>query len=272
LTLRPYRGLKLLIYRDPKSRALSYDKLSSTLEDQIPECEVELREDYLAYAMRRWRVNPKETAARLASLRVVDILRCEPVGEPLIGEIAYEERVLQDPSRSTAGILYEGYLFQSFLHSLIPVEERRYGLLHTVLTSRLLVTKEEGEGRAHARTIMLGNPAIISTTGLVEAPALPPEVYMGLWLLSSPDVQRLAVEEERRRLGDMVLSYDDERMTSVVVGYVLQVVFYYLFGEAFCTDPSCRLYNSHTHEELIRAQIKSGGLCHRHQSLLRGLG
>lgn len=272
MTLRPYRGLKILLYKDPTAHTIGYEELHHTLEALIPRSQVELREEFLSYALKHWTVGHREAATTLASLRVVDVLRCEPVGKPLIGEIAYEERALAEPHKRPMGILYEGYLLQSFLLSLIPRSEQLYGQLHTVITSRLLVTKEPDEGRAHARTIILGNPTLISTTGLVEAPALPPEVYMRLQLLSTPDMQRLAIEEARQRLRDRALSIDDERLTEVITGYILQGVFYYLFGEPFCTDADCMFYNAHTHEELINAQIKSGRLCKRHQSMLSQLG
>ncbi|MEM2898210.1 MAG: hypothetical protein QW059_02840 [Nitrososphaerota archaeon] len=271
MTLKPYRGVKLYIYKDPSTRTIRYDELAEYLQGLFPRFKVEVREEILAYAQRNWGVELRAVAYSIASTRVVDVLGCEPVGEPLPGEVAFEEKAITNPGRKVGGILYEGYALQRLLSSLIPKAERRYGTLHTILTHRLLVTKELGEGRGHARTIILGNPVLISTTGLVEAPALPAEVYVKAQLFRGPDMQQLIVAEERQRLGRRVLSFDDERFTEVLKGYTLMGLFYYIFGDPFCGSPSCRLYNAHTHEELIEAQIESGRLCERHQCMLDSL-
>ncbi|MCS7145796.1 MAG: hypothetical protein RMJ28_04595 [Nitrososphaerota archaeon] len=271
MTLRPYRGLRLIIYRDPSTRTLVYEEIAEYLQSLIPLCTIELREEFLTHALREWGAKPRVLARSIASSRVVDILSGEPVGEPLPGEIFFEERALARPDKRVGGILYEGYTFQNILRRLIPSSEMRYGILHTVLTQRLLVTKEWGEGRAHARTIILCNPTLISTTGLVEAPALPPEIYMRLQLLSSPDMQQIVIEEEKQRHRDRVLTLGDERLTEVLKGYTLMGVFYHLFGEAFCGNPRCRLYNAHTHEELIEAQTKGAELCATHRDKLNTL-
>ncbi|GBC71367.1 hypothetical protein HRbin02_01148 [Candidatus Calditenuaceae archaeon HR02] len=271
MSLKPYRGLRLYIYKDPSTRAIRYPELTWYLQEHIPHCTVEVRDEFLTYAREHWGAEPRRLSPAIASARVIDVLRCEPVGEPLPGEVTFEERILSDPARRVGGVLYEGYTLQNLFQSLIPREELRLGILHAILTQRMLVTKELGDGRGHARTIILGQPVLISTTGLVEAPALPREVYVKLQLFRSPDMQQLLLEEERRKLGELVLSPDDERLTEVVKGYVLMGVFYYLFGEAFCDDMRCRLYNAHTHEELVEAQIRSGRLCTTHQQMLDSL-
>ncbi len=268
MTLKPYRGLTLYIYKDPSTRTIRYAELAEYLQEHVPRCGVEVRDEFLTHARKHWGAEPRHLSSSIASARVVDVLECKPVGEPLPGEVAFEERMLLNPDRRVGGVLYEGYMLQSLFQSLIPRDELRYGMLHTILTHRILVTRELGEGRGHARTIILGQPVLISTTGLVEAPALPRDVYVKLQLFKSPDMQQLLLEEERRKLGGRVLSPDDERLTEVVKGYALMGVFYYLFGEAFCGDMRCRLYNAHTHEELVEAQIRSGRLCTTHQQML----
>ncbi|MEM0481835.1 MAG: hypothetical protein QXM16_02975 [Nitrososphaerota archaeon] len=271
MTLKTYRGLKLYIYKDPSTRAIRYAELAEYLQEHVPHCSVEVREDFITHAREYWGAEPRRLSSSIAAARVVDVLGCEPVGEPLPGEVAFEERMLSNPARRVGGVLYEGYTLQNLFQSLILGDEQRYGVLHTILTQRMLVTKELGEGRGHARTIILGQPVLISTTGLVEAPALPRDIYVRVQLFRSPDMQQLLLEEERRRLEGRVLSPDDERLTEVVKGYALMGVFYYLFGEAFCSNMRCRLYNAHTHEELVEAQIRSGRLCAAHQQMLDAL-
>jgi hypothetical protein len=40
-------------------------------------------------------------------------------------------------------------------------------------------------------------------------------------------------------------------------GYVMQAIAYRLWGDPFCGDQNCRLYNAHWQEEVIRAQLES---------------
>jgi len=270
LALRPYRGLRLILYRAP-SQEIRYGELSEYLESLIPSLSVELRGEFLSYTVEAWGVEPRGLARALASTRLVDLVSGEPVGEPLPGEVALEERLLATPCRSVGGVLYEGYALQSLMRGLIPPTERRYGQLHVVLTGRLLATREVGEGRVHARTIILGYPVLLSTSGLIEAPALPPSIYVRLQLIRSPDARLLALEEEKMRLGGYALRYGDERLTEVLKGYVLMGIYYHLFGEAFCGDPKCRLYNAHTQKELIEAQVLGARLCSRHIEMLAKL-
>ena len=48
--------------------------------------------------------------------------------------------------------------------------------VHIVFEDRLMNFSEE-DWRNHSRTIIAGNPSIISTTGIVEAPAKPNNVH-----------------------------------------------------------------------------------------------
>src|SRR5207247_8827695 len=61
--------------------------------------------------------------------------------------------------------------------------------------------------------------------------------------------------------------YDDPHLTEVAKGYALQAAMYHVTKEAFCEDPECRLFNAHWQAEVLRAQIESGSLCHRHTRL-----
>ena len=50
--------------------------------------------------------------------------------------------------------------------------------MHIFLTNRLFATWDEHERRYHARVSLYGFPSIISTTGVVEAPARPRQYYL----------------------------------------------------------------------------------------------
>jgi hypothetical protein len=261
--------LKIALYNDQRLGPIRIEEVADYVRRLFPFVVVEVRDEFLRYAVNVWGADKRWIAYRLASSRVLEATSCKTVDEPLPGEVFYEERAIFDLSMTLLGVAYEGYALQELFSSLIPREEKRYSLQHIILTSRLLVTREPREGRGHARTIILGIPALISISGIVEAPALEPYTYLKLQFIRSPDLQSLFLEEERRRLG--AIRYGDERLTEVVKGYVLQAIFYHLTGEPFCSDKHCRLYNAHTQEELIEAQITSGRLCKKHEEILRKL-
>ncbi|MEE9365582.1 MAG: DUF6775 family putative metallopeptidase, partial [Dehalococcoidales bacterium] len=109
-------------------------------------------------------------------------------------------------------------------------------------------------------------PSVISTTGIIEAPAKPREYY-----LLKQQYERLgkAPDELKERYRGRFIDYGDERLTEVAKGYAMQAVFYSLVGEPFCEDKGCRLYNAHWQEDLIFAQLESGyEFCPRHAELL----
>jgi hypothetical protein len=57
-------------------------------------------------------------------------------------------------------------------------------------------------------------------------------------------------------------------MADAAAGYVLQAMFFFLTGgEPFCDNNSCRLYNAHWQEDLIRMQVQNPTLCLKHRSI-----
>ena len=260
---------RIVLYDDRSSTNLKITEIAEFLRFLLPTLEVEVRED--PFTRYRGRYDPEKLARWLASIRVVDAVTGGLNSDPLIPEVEYELRRVLDPSLSCRGVLYDGYELMSLIADLIPVEERNRRTLHVVFTGRLVGTKEQGEDRVHARVVILGNPAIVSTTGAVEAPARPREYYLAVMLSRNPLVQQMTVKAGRASGGWDWLEHDDPRLTEVMKGYALQAVFYYFLGEAFCTEIDCRLYNAHRQSELIRSQLLSGKLCKKHEGMLRTL-
>jgi hypothetical protein len=169
-------------------------------------------------------------------------------------------------------------------HDEVPLDPRSSrgyprsrGFIHVIFTSRLFGTFETSGSlnilpldhyprsqRYHARVILTGLPSLISTSGIVEAPARPKEYY---WLKAGfiqggKDVKELDLIYKGR-----FIEYDDPRITSVLGPYVLQAIFYELTGNPFCDNPSCSLYNSHWQEEVLKAQLE-GKLCEEHRDII----
>ncbi len=253
---------KVILYDEGIPRVLNIAEIAEYLREKLTTVEVELRESPFCSVADRL----SDYAQRIASLKIQDATKPMLSGQgPLYGEIEYEKRRISGKTKAF-GVLYEGLALQRIFRELIPREERSLNLVHIVFTNRLLATWEAADRRYHARTSLYGLPSIISTTGIVEAPAKPREYYLRKQQceIIGKDPQELK-ESFRGRFID----YDDERLTEVVKGYAMQAVFYSLIGNPFCQDRGCRLYNAHWQEELVFAQLESQyEFCPRHAGLL----
>lgn len=188
----------------------------------------------------------KSLAKEFARAKVVDPYKEELNPDPLPAEIEYESKVLLEQKPS--GLLYNGFCLQEIFRKLLPGGEHNLAHAHIIFTSRLFGTF--ADNRYHARVAVFGTPTLISTTGLVEAPAKPREFYLRKQL--GEDIIRL-----KEKFKGRFIDYDDERLTEVMKGYVMQAVFYHASGNPFCDDPHCRLYNAHWQSEVIKAQLES---------------
>jgi hypothetical protein len=201
-------------------------------------------------------------AEKIATCRITS-LENYSVGEPFPAEIDFEYRVLKGLSKPLKGLLYDGFMFQ---HTLGQICNSPF--LFVYITDRLICTMGQ-DGKYHARTIILGNPAIISTTGLVEGPAKDTSYYRVKSVLSniSPEAEfKLEIGA-----GKNYLSIDDRRINRIIPGYILQAVFFNYTSEPFCVDKMCRLYNAHWQKEMLMCQLQKGiGLCIKHRKKMCG--
>jgi hypothetical protein len=165
-------------------------------------------------------------------------------------------------------ILYDGFMMQRLFDTMINENEANTDHVHIVFEDRLICTFSEEDWRYHARTVVGGSPSIISTTGIIEAPAKPKEWYMKQMHLATYGVD-LDDENEEVSNEKKYLDYGDYRINFIAVGYVLQALFFFITeGDPFCKDSNCRLYNAHWQEELIHSQIETERLCNEHAILL----
>lgn len=185
---------------------------------------------------------------------------------PLPEEVEFERNTGSVKSQSI--VCYDGFELQNALGKLIPKEELSEDVFHIVFTNKLVCTYDYTDYRYHGRALIGSNPALISTTGIIEAPAKPREYYTELIAHSRAGINVDALKEKFR---GTFLEYHDPRLSQIVQGYVLQAIFYYETQEAFCDRIDCRLYNAHWQKELLHSQIEVGKLCERHQDILESL-
>lgn len=251
------------IYDEPSSPSFKIGEIADFLKEMLPTVDISMRKEFFSFHSQ----NHDELAKELASSKVRGIEGAQEEIEPLYGEVQFEKRILTEPHRRITGILYDGFKLQKVFRDILPEKESHLDIGHIAFTNRLICTYEKGDNRYHARVIMCGFPSLISTTGIVEAPAKPKEFYVIKQKYHALGTEP-PVEELKALIEGKFIDYDDENMTRAFRGYVLQAIFYHSTGEPFCEDKDCMLFNAHWQEEVINAQIVSGQLCERHRGLL----
>ena len=255
------------IYQGAETDSIDSEELASYLKTLVKKAAVEVHPEFFHYVLDSNNTQVKEDsvneiAARLAGLKIRDISTKDVCAEPLQAEIDFEMRNLKKISAKTFGLIYEGFKLQQLYRDFLPVEERDIQHLHLIFTNQLFATWDENDLRYHARAGVFGFPSVISTAGIVEAPAKPRDYYLKKQL--GEDVHTLKDE-----YGDSFIDYKDPRMTEVVKGYAAQALFYYLAGYPFCEDCNCRLFNAHRQSEMLQAQLLSPyEFCPEHQEVL----
>ncbi len=259
--------MEIILYNEGTTRELDIEAIAQYLTQKMGEVRVEVRGNPFDFSLSQDKLS--DYARKIASCKIQGISqKILPGQEPLYGEIEYEKRRILGKTRSF-GILYDGFHLLRIFCEIMPREERSLEFVHIFFTNRLFATWDGGNKRYHLRTSVYGVPSIISTTGLVEAPAKPREYY-----LLKQQYERLGKDltELKERFKGSFIDYEDEHLTEVMKGYAMQAVFYALTSDPFCEDKDCRLYNAHWQEELIFAQLEGEyEFCGRHTKILEGL-
>lgn len=263
----------IILYNGSSACTLDAGAITDYLRSQIPKLHIELRpkftDHYLAcFSQEHADAELDKLAQQVASCRVRNLMMQWTPIKPMYGEVAYEKRRLQGKSKGI-GVLYDGFGLSAVFFRLIPDEERSAEYCHILLTDQLFGTWDENDRRYHARVGVFAQLSILSTTGLVEAPAKPRDFYILKQQYQLLGNDSLVVAQLKERFKKQFIDYDDERLTEVMKGYAMQAVFFHLTGEPFCPEPTCRLYNAHWQEEVIQAQLESKPeFCAKHRQIL----
>ncbi|MFQ6043678.1 MAG: DUF6775 family putative metallopeptidase [Candidatus Poribacteria bacterium] len=266
----------IYLYSGSSAKTLNVEELADYLRTQLPKCRISVRMDITDYYFNQLPSEQADAeldklAHQIAACRVRNLMAPWTPIEPMYGEIAYEKRRLQGKSKAV-GVLYDGFELSAVFFRLIDNSEKNRNCCHIVLTDQLFGTWDEDDRRYHARVGVFAQPSILSTTGLVEAPAKPKDFYVLKRQSQILGQNDLAVAKLKEEFRGRFIDYDDERLTEVMKGYVMQAVFYQLTGEPFCPEPTCRLYNAHWQEEVIQAQLgNKTEFCVKHSRILADL-
>lgn len=255
------------LYRDSSAKNLDLSEISEYLVEKGIFGEVEVRESFL----KKYGSPLRETAEKLAAVRVHNLETPERNSKISNSEVQFEKKLIKNDEDGITSTLYDGFRLGKVFTDLIPEDERKEFYLHVVFTDRFFGTWKTKTQRYHARVSVYGFPSIISTTGIVDAPARPKGFY------------RIEEHEGNGHRGDLrivgrkdafegdFVDYDDKRLTEIMKGYVMQAAFYHLSSGPFCADKRCRLYNPHLQKNILSAQLTSPEFCTKHQSILERL-
>ena len=260
----------IYLYQGARTKSLDIEEIAGYLERWSRQVKIELREDFFSHYFSHLSPEKKEVGAadlarKLAGIKVRQVNRNKSFAEPLGPEVEYERRKILYEEVKSFGILYDGFELLALFSGLVPEAELSQDHCHIIFTNQLFGTWSEDDYRYHARVSIYGFPSLISTTGIVEAPAKPRDFYLKQQL----GVSLLTLKEEFK---GRFIDYDDSRLTEVMKGYVMQALFFHLTGNPFCKNKNCRLYNAHWQEDLIQAQLASkNDFCVQHEKILTRL-
>jgi hypothetical protein len=264
---------KIILYIEPSVKTvIDLAKIENYIKEKLLNIKVAVEDGFFHHFFKRKDLD--EVAKKLAQFRVREPTKIPDFEEqPMYGEVQYEKELLENPKDKPPGIVYDGFKLHTFFREVLLKNKKNLSEhIHIIITNRLFGTFDETDRRYHARVIICGIPSIISTTGIVESPAKPKEFYKLREKYAQLGARDVAVDVLKEKFKGRFIDYNDERLTEVVKGYIMQAVFYHLTFEPFCTNKNCRLYNAHWQEELINAQIVSGKLCKKHENLLKIFG
>lgn len=257
----------IILYDKTKPGSLNLKEIAEYLSRYLEKASIEQRDSIIGRYLTLSSGPPKELAIEslarsFAQAKIRNPNSSDNNTEPFPVEISFEQKWLLKQAEKPSGLLYDAVKLQRLYFNLLLQEERNLNYLHVIILNQLFGTWDEANQRYHARTSIYGLPCLISTAGLVEAPAKPREFYL-------KRQAGVSIHELKKEFQGRFIDYDDPRMTELVKGYVMQAIFYYITGEPFCNDKQCRLFNAHWQEELIQAQLDSDyEFCPLHQEIL----
>lgn len=258
---------KIYLYDELSVPQIDIKNLTEFLEDLL-KIKVEIKNNFFEGLKTNH-------AKDLARCRIFDVTKPFVQNTPTQEQIEFENQTFSDSSAMNKTIrvenataieqvtMYDGFKVQEMLSKIIRCDLDE---LHIILTNRLTCTYDENDYRYHARAVICANPAIISITGIIEAPGKPKKYYMEALANKAAGLGISSIKEKYK---EQFIDYNDSRISEVMKGYALQIIFYVITGKAFCESKECRLNNAHWQEDLIHSQIKIGKLCKYHEEIIQ---
>ncbi len=246
---------KIIIYQEPSVPEINLDKIKEFIFKRFG-TKIEIRENIFNNL-------DKDICEKIASTRIFNLKKVFEKHYPTINEILIELEN-KDMSNKEEMILYDGIELNKIIKKLIPKIESTQDTLHIIFTNKLTCTFDQNDFKYHARTWVGSNPVIISTTGIIEAPAKPKKYYIDIMT----NISKKSIQEIKRKYKGQFLEYNDPKLLDIVEGLLLQIIFYYETGDVFCENKQCRLFNAHWQKDLFISQIENKKICEKHEKIL----
>ena len=246
---------KIIIYKEPSVPKINLDKIKEFIFKEF-RIKIEIRDNIFNKL-------DKNTCEKIASTRIFNLKKSFEKHNPTVNEILIELEN-KDMSNKEEMALYDGIELNEIIKELIPKEENNQNTLNIIFTNKLTCTFDQNDFKYHARTWVGSNPAIISTTGIIEAPAKPKQYYIDI----ITNISKESIEEIKKKYKGEFLEYNDPRLSDIVEGVLLQIIFYYETGDVFCENNQCRLFNAHWQKDLFISQIENKKICEKHEKVL----
>ena len=244
---------KIILYNEPTVPEIQIEKIKQFITDTF-QIKVEVKANFFESLQGK-------TFESIASTRIFDLKKQFKKHTPTQDEIQIEKEN-QDTTEQDTMTLYDGFELQHIIAENISITDNT---LYIIFTNKITATFDNDDFRYHARALISSNPTIISTTGIIEAPAKPKQYYLDLMTNFSEE----KIEEIKEKYKGEFLEYHDSRLNEITEGYVLQAIMYYTIGDAFCENKECRLFNAHWQKDLFYSQIENKKLCDKHQKDLK---
>jgi len=260
---------KIFLYDEPAVQEIQISNLKNFLLDTF-HVDVEIKECIFHNL-------DGKTIEKISGCRVFDPKMPFKKHLPNKQEIDFEKSVCEDTKlmekttmdehaeRNEDDMMYDGFEIQNIIYDIITENDSDSNNLHIVFTNKLTCTYDITDNRYLGSAVICSNPSIISTAGMIEAPARPREYYFDAMKCK---MQGLDIQNVKKNYNGEFLDYHDKRLSKIAEGYLLQAIFYYMTGDTFCDSLDCRLNNAHWQKDLLYSQLKIGKLCNKHQALL----
>ena len=258
---------KIILYDEPSISEINISNLVKFLKETLP-VEVVVKDNF-------FKEFTSQQIQKVSETRIFEIQNTFRRHNPSQTDLELEKqfcknsKVMEQKKKPEEAdsisevVMYDGFEIQKIIRESLQDFENK--TLHIILTNRFTCTYDESDARYHGRAVICANPAIISITGIIEAPAKSSEFYIEAMANRAQGLDITSVKEKHE--GEF-LEYHDKRLSKVIEGYLLQVIFYVLVEESFCDYMDCRLNNAHWQRDLLYSQIEIRKLCDKHQKIL----
>ncbi|KXA90673.1 hypothetical protein AKJ36_00285 [candidate division MSBL1 archaeon SCGC-AAA259I07] len=254
--------LKGRLYNNSSETDLDLSKIAEHLMEKGIFEEVEVRDSF----PEEYEDEIEQIATALAETQVRNLEKPERDFQTESRDIDFEKKLLLGEESGLTSVLYDGFRLSKAFSDLLPEDERSDSYLHIIFTDRFFATWKPATKRYHARVSAYGFPSVISTAGVVDAPARPWGSYK-----IEKEGDGLKVVDESEEFEGSYVAHGDERLTEIMKGYALQAVFYHLHLGPFCNNKKCALYNPHLQVNIVKSKLSEPDLCTKHRKVLEEL-